>query len=305
MSGYPSYVLVTAARNEAQFIELTIKSVISQTIKPLRWIIVSDASTDATDEIVSRYAAHYEWLRLLRLGQPHERSFSGKAVAVAAGVRAAADLSYEIIGNLDADISFDPDYLQYILLQFWRNPRLGVAGTPYRESNQMHDDRLKSPDHVSGACQMFRRECFEAIGGYLQIKTGGIDLIAVLSAKAKGWDTRRFEEKVCFHHRNVGSGQHANLWARFVNRGRKDYLLGSHPLFQTLRSVYQMKSRPVILGGILMLYGYFAAMLLRVEKSMPPECIALRQADQLERLKDLLRHPVKHVADRLAAAPRL
>jgi biofilm PGA synthesis N-glycosyltransferase PgaC len=63
----PTYVLVTPARNEAQFIESTIQSVVAQTMRPLKWVIVSDGSTDGTDEIVSRYAVAHEWIELLRM----------------------------------------------------------------------------------------------------------------------------------------------------------------------------------------------------------------------------------------------
>jgi hypothetical protein len=214
------------------------------------------------------------------------------------------ELNYDVIGNLDADVSFEEDYLAFLIGKFAENPRLGVAGTPYREENAMHDERFKSPAHVSGACQMFRRKCFEEIGGYPQIRSGGIDLVALLSAQAKGWQTRRFDEKVCLHHRHVGSGQHAGTYRRLLNLGKKDYLLGSHPVFEIFRSVFQMKSRPYIVGGALMLLGYGWALVSRVERSMPKELIDLRRRDQLQRLRYVLRHPLKYSPRRTPEAAR-
>ena len=190
--------------------------------------------------------------------------------------------------------SFEEDYLAFLLSKFAEDPRLGVAGTPYREEKAIHDDRFKSPSHVSGACQMFRRKCFEEIGGFPPIKTGGIDLIALLSAQAKGWETRRFEEKVCFHHRNVGSGEYAGVLRRLLNRGKKDYLLGSDPAFEIFRSAYQMKNSPFVVGGALMLAGYFWAMVCGVQRTMPEELIQLRRNDQMQRLKEVLRHPLRY-----------
>ena len=114
---------------------------------------------------------------------------------------------------------------------------------------------------------MFRRECFEAIGGYRPLRSGGIDLIAVLSARAKGWQTMTFTEKVCLHHRTSGSAQHPGVWER-LNRGRKDYLLGGHFVWEICRSVYHMKKRPYILGGALILIGYLWTMLRRGERTM-------------------------------------
>ena len=300
MPNLPTYVLITPAWNEALFIENTLNSVVRQTLRPLKWVIVSDGSTDGTDDIVKNYVTQYDWIELVRLPERPQRNFAGKVAAFNAGYARVAGLNYNVIGNLDADVSFEEDYLAFLLRKFAENPKMGVAGTPYREENPLHDERFKNPDHVSGACQMFRRECFEDIGGYLPIKSGGIDLIALLSAQAKGWETRRFDEKVCLHHRNVGSGNHADIYQRLLNLGKKDYTLGSHPIFEIFRNIHQMKSRPYIVGGVLMFVGYFWAMLRRVERAMPEELIALRRSDQMQRLRKLLTgkriSPHSHIA---------
>ena len=288
-AGHYSYVLITPARNEATFIELTIKSVVGQTVRPAKWVIVSDGSTDGTDEVVKKYAAQHDWIELVRQPERTERHFAGKADAFNAGYGRVKDLEYEVIGNLDADVSFEEDYFAFLMSKFAENPGLGVAGTPYREGkNVTYDYRFASIEDVAGACQMFRRECFEAIGGYRPIRSGGIDLIAVLSARAQGWQTRTFTEKVCLHHRKSGSACHTGL-REGLHRGRKDYLLGSHPAWEVLRSVYQMKSRPYIVGGVLSLVGYFWAMLRRVERTIPEELIEVRRNDQMQRLKGILR----------------
>lgn len=287
------YVLITPARNEAQLIEGTIHSMLQQTLLPLKWVIVSDGATDGTDAIVQKYADQHEWIELVRIPEHEKRSFSGKVAAFNAGYARVSGLAYEVIGNLDADITFEADYLEFLISKFAENPSLGVAGTPYREDKPAHDDRLMSPNHVSGACQLFRRKCFEEIGGYMPIGSGGIDLIAVLAAQAKGWHTWRFNEKSCFHHRSVGGGDHSGILQRLLNRGKKDYLLGSHPGFEIFRSAYQMKSRPYVVGGLLMFAGYASSMLRRVKRTMPDELITLRRRDQVQRLKDTLRNPLR------------
>jgi hypothetical protein len=134
---------------------------------------------------------------------------------------------------------------------------------------------------------MFRRECFEEIGGYRAIKSGGIDLIAVLSARAKGWETRTFEEKRFVHHRTQGSALHAGFRER-LHVGRKDYLIGNHPLWELFRSVYQMKYRPYVVGGLLILAAYMWNLARRVERTMPRELMAIRRRDQLTRLRMVL-----------------
>ena len=289
------YVLITPARNEVAYIEKTIRSVVAQTLLPLRWVIVSDGSTDGTDEVVKKYAARHDWIELVRRPERSERHFAGKVDAFNAGYARVRDLMYEVIGNLDADISFEKDYLAFLIRKFSENPRLGVCGTPFREADATGDYRFSIED-VQGACQMFRRECFEAIGGYRRLASGGIDLVAALSARASGWQTRIFSEKVCLHHRKSGSAQRTGIRAA-LHKGRMDYLLGSHPAWEVLRSVYQMKNRPYGLGGVLILLGYAWTMLRRVERTIPPDLIALRQTEQMQRLIGRLR-PL--AADRMA-----
>jgi poly-beta-1,6-N-acetyl-D-glucosamine synthase len=290
----PSYVLVTPARNEAQFIELTLKSVVAQTLRPLKWVIVSDGSTDDTDGIVNKYAARHDWIELLRQPERADRNFAGKAAAFRAGCSQLVGLNYQVIGNLDADISFDEDYFAFLMSKFAENPMLGVGGTPYAEEGKT-DGRLLDLDHVSGACQMFRRGCFEAIGGYSSIKSGGIDLISVLSARSAGWQTRTYPEKICHHHRKMGSAQVTGLSERW-HRGRMDYLLGSHPAWEAFRSLYQMRNKPFVIGGILILCGYLAQWLRGVERTMPVHLVTLRRQDQMQKLKNIFRRALPFVS---------
>jgi glycosyltransferase involved in cell wall biosynthesis len=283
----PSYVLITPARNEADYIELTLKSVVSQSVRPLKWVIVSDGSTDATDDIVRQYVANNTWIELVQMPERRERNFAGKAIAVSAGQKKLGELQYDIIGNLDADVSFDPDYFAFLMERFAENPRLGVGGTAFREGNLSYNYDFVGIEHVSGMCQMFRRECFEAIGGYSAIRSGGIDLIAVLSARAKGWESRTFVEKSFVHHRSQGGALHTGLRER-LHMGRKDYLLGNHPVWEIFRSVYQMAHKPYLIGGLLVLWSYFWNSLRGVERTIPVELMAIRRSDQLKRLKLVL-----------------
>jgi poly-beta-1,6-N-acetyl-D-glucosamine synthase len=280
----PSYVLITPARNEADYIELTLKSVVAQTVRPLKWVIVSDGSTDATDDIVRRYVADNPWIELVQMPERRERNFAGKAIAVSAGQKKLGELQYDVIGNLDADVSFDPDYFAFLMERFAENPRLGVGGTAFREGNLSYNYDFVGIEHVSGMCQMFRRECFEAIGGYSAIRSGGIDLIAVLSARAKGWESRTFVEKSFVHHRSQGGALHTGLRER-LHMGRKDYLLGNHPVWEIFRSFYQMGHKPYLIGGLVVLGSYFWNLLRGVERTIPKELMTLRRSDQMKRLK--------------------
>jgi len=279
------YVLITPARNEQAFIEGTIRSVVSQTVLPIKWVIVSDGSTDGTDDIVKKYQPDHPWLELIRMPERKERHFAGKVIAFNAGYDKVKHLDYDIIGSLDADISFDPEYFVFLLSKFVQYRELGVAGTPFREGESQYDYRFSRKEHVSGACQLFRRKCFEEIGGYIPIKEGAIDLTAVVTARMKGWRTETFTEKYCVHHRRMGTAKSNVFKALFIS-GYGDYRMGVHPLWQLCRSVYQMSRRPLLLGGSILLIGYLWALVKRAPKPVSKEFVDFRGEEQMKWLKE-------------------
>lgn len=283
-----SYIIITPAYNEEQHIEKTINSVLLQTVAPMRWMIVSDGSTDNTDAIINQYSSKNSWIEFLRLPEHKNRNFASKANCFNAAFEMVKNLEYDIIGNLDADISFESDYFGFLLNKFNENPKLGVAGTPFIEdSKQYYNYNFTNIEHVSGACQLFRKQCFEEIGGYEPIKSGGIDWVAVTTARMKGWKTQTFTEKNCIHHRQIGTGNNNALKMKF-RYGQKDYLFGGHPLWQLFRSIYQMKSRPYIIGGLLIFWGYAWSALLREKRTISKELMRFNRSEQVERLKKIL-----------------
>ena len=285
MENLPRYVLITPARNEAEFIDLTLRSVTAQTAKPVRWVIVSDGSTDGTDQIVGCYVAEHPWIELVRLPERRERNFSGKVQAFNAGYERVRDLDYDVIGSLDGDISFDETYFAFLLRELAADPSLGVVGTPFKErGTPVYDYRFVNIEHVSGACQVFRRKCFEEVGGYTPVVCGGIDYIAVTTARMKGWSTRTFTEKVCRHHRQMGTASGGVLAARF-RTGVKDYALGNHPLWEMFRVARQMGQRPLIAGALALGCGYASALLRRAKRPVSRELMAFARREQMRRLK--------------------
>lgn len=283
MSQIPKYVLITPARNEAEFIELTLKSVTAQTVKPARWVVVSDGSTDGTDALVAKYAAQHDWIELVRMPERRERHFAGKVLAFQAGCERVKGLDYEVIGNLDGDVSFAPDYFEFLIGKFGENSKLGVAGTPFVEAGEQYDYRFTSIEHVSGQAQMFRRTCYEQIGGYVPAECGGIDHVAVIKARMKGWLTRTFPEKTYVHHRVMGTAGTSKLRAKW-KVGKLDYALGGHPLWEVFRGFYQMTKSPFVLGGILILAGYFWSMIRRAKRPVSDELVKFRHREQMGRL---------------------
>jgi biofilm PGA synthesis N-glycosyltransferase PgaC len=237
---------------------------------------------------VSNYALQHKWIELLRMPERQVRDFAGKAGCFNTAYAHAKNLRYDVIGSLDADISFDKDYFEFLLRQFANDPQLGLAGTPFSENGVTYDYRFSSTEHVSGACQLFRRDCFEAIGGYVPVKGGGIDVIAVLTARSKGWRTRTFTEKTCVHHRPMGSANERHKMVAHFKFGQRAYSMGYHPVWQLFRSLYQMTRRPYFMGGLALLIGYVWAMFRRADRPLAQELVEFQRRDQLKRLQAFL-----------------
>jgi glycosyltransferase involved in cell wall biosynthesis len=288
------YVLITPCRNEARFIEETLKSVIAQTILPLRWVIVNDGSTDATADIVEKYSAQYSWIELINLPVRKDRNFAAKVYAFNEGFQRVQALRFGLVGNLDADISFGSDHFEFLIGKFIQNPALGVAGTAYTQDGGWDStrDSFEGETSVHGACQLFRYQCFLEIGGYRPSRLGGIDWIAVTTARMKGWETRNYPDRRYHHPRVMGTAEKGPLGAAF-DYGRKDYFLGGSPLWELFRVAYRMTKRPVLLGGVALLFGYCAAAVRRVERPVSRDLVRFHRSEQMKKLRMILGSMIK------------
>ena len=232
---FPRYVLITPARNEAAFIEKTIESVIHQTVLPAKWVIVDDGSTDETARSSAAILRSYPWIELVNLPVRRDRSFAAKVHAFNAGYERVRGLGYEIIGNLDADISFDKDHFEFLLRQDSGKTDPWRCGNSFQRGRlQLGSGQLRGAEHVSGQCQIFRRQCCEEIGGYIANRAGGIDWMAVTTARMMGWKTEVIPREVVLSLPALGNrGTQCCLPAVFLRRegllSRRASGLGTFP----------------------------------------------------------------------------
>lgn len=284
-----SYVLISPVRNEGAYIEKTIESVIRQSVLPAKWVIVDDGSTDQTPAIVSRYLAAHSWMEMVQMPPRRERHFAGKVYAVNAGLERVKNIPYDVIGNIDGDISFEKDHFEFLLTKLQMDPSLGVAGTIFKEEGGYSSDThsFEGRNYVAGQCQLFRRQCWEQIGGYTPNKAGGIDWMAVMNARMMGWKAESFRERSYFHHRPLGTAERGALRSSFAY-GQKDYYFGGHPLWELFRVAYRFKKKPYILAGLALGLGYASVFLRRAPRPVSRELMAFHRRDQLNKLQAIL-----------------
>ena len=281
------YVIVTPAFNEAQYIPKTIESVIRQTILPQRWVIVDDGSTDQTAQIIKQYADRYPWISYLRRSKdPSHTYYASNVYALQAGYEQVRDVSFEFVATLDADIILGDRYYERIFERFEANPDIGIAtGTLFEPINghlkELAFDRYSTPK----ALQVFRRACYEKIGGYIPCRNGGEDTCAEIMARMHGWRTWSFRDIQVVHQRPVGTGDDKRvLHARF-RQGLADYCLATHPVFMLAKCLRRcLTEGPYLLSGLARLAGFLYGYLVAEERQLPADARQYVRREQLRRL---------------------
>lgn len=286
--GGSPYVLLTAAYNEEANIERTIQSVLSQSLRPSRWVIISDGSTDGTDGIISKHAAEHGFIRFLRLSRAPGRSFGCKVRALQAGAKLLDGIAFEFIGNLDSDISVEPSYFINLISRLEARPTLGIAGGyVFDETNgEFQCRRSNRPYSVAHAAQLVRRECYEAIEGYAVLEYGGEDWHAQICAQIKGWKAEAFPDLTIFHHRRTGEGD--NLLRYKFRQGKMDHAFGCDPLFEILKCLERMPESPFILGSMARAAGFVWSSVLAEKRPVSEEFIAFLRKEQRQKVRSLL-----------------
>mgnify|MGYP005847469245 CR=1 FL=1 len=292
------FVIITPAYNEAGYIERTIKSVLKQNVQPLKWIIVDDSSTDATAEIIKRYASKHETIKYLRRHKSPGQTYYGSNVyAIMEGWRSLKYLDFEYLAVLDADISLPPDYYHQIFTRFDADEKLGVASGVYVDLiNGKHIKVLNDRRSTPKAIQVFRRQCFEQIGGYQPLKFGGEDTCSCVMARMKGWKSWSFPEICVVHNKPVGTGHAKNILKIRFRQGVNEYFMGSHPAFMLVKFLRRcIRERPFIAGGLARIGGFLYAFCRREKRQISDDVVNFIQREQLERLTKFNRVPQKEM----------
>ncbi len=288
MKNQANYIIITPAKNEAANIEATIRSVIASSIQPRKWIIVNDGSSDGTENIVASFLSKYDFIRLINL-ESNRRDFASKVFAFNAGFETIKNQPFDFIGNLDADISFAPNYYERLLEEFVKNPKLGIAGGfVLEEHNGILQNRFgNSVEAVAGGVQLFRRQCYFDVGGYMPLEFGCEDMVSQVYAKMYGWEVRSFPEIQTIHRGKLNLGKFAPLM-RFYKEGKSEYMVGYHPLFEMLKFIKRLPDKPYFWGSLFRFCGYLLALLNpNIKTKTPAGFISFLRREQIQRLRFL------------------
>ena len=267
VSGQNRYVLITPVKDEEKYIEATLRSVAAQTLKPCRWIILDDGSSDATPEILRRYAEKYEWIQVVRIERDANRlPGSAEIRAFVRGYEIIKDDEFDFVVKLDGDLELPPHYFEYLCDQFNADESLGLASGHYLEHRKGRWNPIPMPEyHVAGASKMYRKKCYTDIGG-LEFSRAW-DTVDEIRAWERGWTTRHFDELEFYHLKIEGSG--VGQFRTNIMCGEVYYLSGGGIGFFLLKLLYRVqRSSPFLLGSLSVLWGYLKCCISRRPKAV-------------------------------------
>jgi poly-beta-1,6-N-acetyl-D-glucosamine synthase len=270
-----SYAIVTPARDEAENLRRLASCLAAQTVLPRSWHIVENGSTDGTLELAQELAAEHEWIHVLSLPGSSVADRGAPVVrALQAGI-AALDKTPDVLVNVDADISMEPDYFERLLAKFDEHPSLGIAsGSCLEERKGVWEQRFVTGTTAWGASRAYRWECLQGLLPLEErVAWDGID---EFKANARGWRTHAFEELLFRHHRREGERDGAN-WHVRRNEGRTAHYLGYRAWYLVLRSLWHARRDPTALA---MVWGYVGAFLRRAQRSRDEEARAYLRGQQ-------------------------
>jgi|WetSurMetagenome_2_1015567.scaffolds.fasta_scaffold185751_1 poly-beta-1,6-N-acetyl-D-glucosamine synthase len=277
------YVIITPARNEGRYLQKTIESIRAQTLRPEKWVIVNDGSTDDTRQIIDAAMKQHSWiLAVHRPDRGFRKAGGGVIEAFYDGYRLVAGEPWDFLVKLDGDLSFETGFFARSVDHFYADPKLGIGGGTIcgdRDGVLVEEATGDPAFHVRGATKIYRRACWESIGGLLQAP--GWDTLDEIKANMSGWRTYTFRELQLHHHRHTGGAD--GSWRDWTKNGMANYITGYHPVFMFFKCLKRAFSEASLTAPAALGWGFLSGYLKRVPRTEPAVIRYVRR-EQVKRL---------------------
>jgi glycosyltransferase involved in cell wall biosynthesis len=278
------YIVISPVRNEQEFLEGTIRSLVSQTIRPVLWIIVDDGSTDATGRMADEATLQNSWIRVVhRKDRGVRRAGSGVMEAFNDGYKLVDGQPWDYLVKLDGDVTLEPNYFERCFAAFDADSRLGIAGGLVCNliDGELRAESKNDPVfHVRGATKIYKQQCWQAIDGLFPVT--GWDTLDELKANMLGWNTRTLADVKFIHHRPAGGAY--GTWPNWVKNGYANYVTGYHPLFMLLKCAKRIFEKPYGIAALGLWTGFCSGYIKRLPQIDDVQLIRFLRQEQMKRL---------------------
>lgn len=259
-----TYLLVSPCRNEAQYMRQTLDSVIAQSIRPAKWVIVDDGSTDSTPRILQEYADKYDWIDIVTRPDRGRRSVGpGVVDAFYSGYATINPDDYSYFCKLDLDLRLPPRYFEVLMKRMQDEPRIGTcSGKAYIETKQGLVNEGHGDETSLGMTKFYRVSCFKDIGGFVrEVMWDGIDCHR---CRMRGWIACSWDEPdLRFTHLRPEGSSQQSVYVGRMRHGYGQYFMGTGLAYMAASAIFRMKEKPYLLGGLATLLGWLRSWIQR------------------------------------------
>jgi glycosyltransferase involved in cell wall biosynthesis len=258
------YLLISPCRDEAQYISRTLDSVAAQSVQPTVWVVVDDGSSDETPAILEEYSRRLPNLRVVRRADSGRRQVGpGVIDAFYAGLQTVRLEDFDYVCKLDTDLDLPTRYFELLMQRMESDPRIGTtSGKPWFVLPQIGAlaPEICGDEMSVGMTKFYRVACFKEIGGFVrQVMWDGIDCHR---ARMLGWIAESVDcEALRFIHLRPQGTSQRGIWTGRVRAGFGQYFMGTSPLYYLAVTFYRLRSYPVLIGSVAMLWGYLRSWL--------------------------------------------
>ncbi|TMH31046.1 MAG: glycosyltransferase family 2 protein, partial [Betaproteobacteria bacterium] len=267
-----TYLLISPGRNEAAYMRNTLDSVIAQSVRPAKWVIVDDGSTDESPAILAEYAAKHDWIQIVTRKDRGIRAVGpGVIEAFYAGYDSIDPNDYEYVCKLDLDLILPPRYFEELMSRMEADPRIATcSGKSYIHLDGEFVSERHGDETSIGATKFYRRACFQALGGFVrEVMWDGID---VHSCRMMGWQACSWDvPDLRFTHLRPQGTSHKGWVTGRMRHGFGQYYMGTSPVYMLANAVNRFSEKPYVLAGLAMLWGYVWSALQRKPRYDNPE----------------------------------
>lgn len=248
--------IIIPFHNEENTLTQMLGSLVSQTNRPDKVLLVNDNSSDKSIDIANTYCANHDWIFKIDISSSDDHIPGSKVINAFYKGLEILDDDFDIICKFDADIILPKNYMEAIVNCFAINPKIGIAsGSLFIEKDGTWQyENIASKTHVRGPIKAYRKACFEAIGGLK--KTIGWDTIDTLLAQYQNWEIHVQPDLKVKHLKPTGKAYSKNTQLLAGERWYQMRYGIVLTIIATIKTTFQQKNIHLLFNSI---KGYYKA----------------------------------------------